>query len=113
MSNEQMKNHTHTQYTSVLHGNSKWEKTTECFFLYVLKNYIHWKNQLPLFSNYNWKEASTPYFLKLQLEGISNSPILWLQLEGGYNPLCSMAKTRRWLKPPILAPSNQPEVEVE
>jgi hypothetical protein len=46
------------------------------FFLYVLKNYIHWKHQIPLFSSYNWKEAPTPLFLKLQPEGSSNSPIL-------------------------------------
>jgi hypothetical protein len=68
-----MKNHTHTQYTNVLHGNPKRDKTTECFFLYVLKNYIHWKHQLPLFSNCNWKEAPTPMFLGLQPEGSSNS----------------------------------------
>jgi hypothetical protein len=43
-----------------LHGNPKWEKTMEFFFLYVLKNYIHWKHQLPLFSSCNWKEAPTP-----------------------------------------------------
>jgi hypothetical protein len=55
-----MNNHTHTQYTSVLHGNPNWEKTTEWFILYVLKNYIHWKHQLPLFSSCNWKEAPTP-----------------------------------------------------
>jgi hypothetical protein len=59
ISNEQMNNHTHTQYTSVLRGTHKWEKTTECFFLCVLKNYIHWKHQLP-------------FFFQLQLEGDSN-----------------------------------------
>jgi hypothetical protein len=42
-----MNNHTHTQYTSVLPGNPNWEKTTKWFILYVLKNYIHWKNQIP------------------------------------------------------------------
>jgi hypothetical protein len=83
-----MRNHTHTQYTSVLRGNPKREKTTECFFLYVFNNYIHWKHQLnffpaatgrrlqppslsrynlkeaptPQFSGYNQKEAKTPYF---------------------------------------------------
>jgi hypothetical protein len=93
-----MNKHTHTQYTSVLCGNPNREKTMECFFLYVLKNYIHWKHQLPLFSSCNWKEAPTPYFLKLQPKGRSNSPILWLQLEGGYNPLCSSATTGRWLQ---------------
>ena len=60
-----MINHTHTQYTSVLRGNPNREKTTECFFLYVLKNYIHWKHKLPLFFQ--------------------------LQLEGGSNPLVSQA----------------------
>jgi hypothetical protein len=108
-----MNNHTHTQYTSVLRGNPKREKTTELFFLYVLKNYIHWKHQLPLFSSCNWKEAPTPLFLRLQPEGSSNSPILWIQPEGGYNPLCSPSTTGSWLQPPFLAPSNRPEVEVE
>jgi hypothetical protein len=108
-----MKNHTHTQYTSVLRGNPKREKTTKCFFLYVLKNYIHWKHQFPLFSSCNWKEAQTPLFLRLQPEGRSNSPILSLQLEGGYNPLCSLTTTGRWLQPPVLGSSNLPEVEVE
>jgi hypothetical protein len=78
-----MRNHTHTQYTSVLRGNPKREKTTECFFLYVFNNYIHWKHQLPLFSSCNSKEDPTPYFLRLQPEGSSNSPIIWLQPEGG------------------------------
>jgi hypothetical protein len=27
-----------------------------------VKNYIHWKHQLPLFFGCNWKEASNPYF---------------------------------------------------
>ena len=52
-------------------------------------------------------------FLRIRPEGSSNSPILWLQLEGGYNPLCSSATTGSWLQPPVLAPSNRPEVEVE
>jgi hypothetical protein len=82
----------------------------EHFFLYVLNNYIHWKHQLTLFSIYNWKEAPTPYFLRMQPEGSSNSPILWLQPEGGYNPLCSLATTGRWLQPHDLAPSNRPNV---
>ena len=58
--NEKMNNHTHTQYTNVLRGNPKQEKTTEYFFLCVFKNYLHWKHQLPLFSSCNWKEAPTP-----------------------------------------------------
>ena len=96
-----------------LRGNPKREKTKKCFFLYVLMNYIHWKHQFPFFSSCNWKEAPTPYFLKLKPEGFSNSPILWIQLEGGYNPLCSLATTGRSLQPPALAPSNCPNVEVE
>jgi hypothetical protein len=108
-----MNNHTDTKYTSVLRGNPKREKTTELFFLYVLKNYIHWKHQLPLFLRCNWKEAPTPLFLRLQPEGSSNSLILWLQTEGSYNPLCSSATTERWLQPLVLALSNHPEVEVE
>ena len=35
---------------------------------------------------------------RLQPEGISNSPILLLQPEGGYNPLCSSDTNRRWLQ---------------
>jgi hypothetical protein len=61
---------------------------------------------------YNQKDATTPYFLRLQLEGSSNSPILWLQPKGGYNPLCSLDTTRRWIQPPVLDPFNLPDVEV-
>ena len=50
---------------------------------------------------------------RLQLEGSSNSPNLWLQLEGGYNTKSSLTTTERWLQPPFLAPSNNPDVEVE
>jgi hypothetical protein len=32
-----MNNHTHTQYTSVLHGNPNREKTTEMIFLICLE----------------------------------------------------------------------------
>jgi hypothetical protein len=49
--------------------------------------------QPPIFSSYNLREAPTP-------------PILWLQTEGGYNPLRSPATIRRWLQPHILASSN-------
>ena len=108
-----MRNHTHTQYTDVFMWKSKEREKHIMFFLYVFKNYIHWKHQIPLFSRRNWKEAPTPYFLRLQPEGSSNSPILWLQPKGGYNPLCSPTKNRRCLQPPVLAPSNRPEVEVE
>jgi hypothetical protein len=91
MNNEQSYTYTIHQYFYV---------ETQCrrkphngFFLYVFKNYIHWKHQLPLFSSCNWKEALTPYIFRLQPEGSSNSPILWLQPEGGYNSLCSLATT--------------------
>jgi hypothetical protein len=67
----------------------------------------------PQFSGYNQKEATTPYFLRLQLEGSSNSPILWIQPKGGYNPLCSSDTTERWLQPPVLALSSRPDIEVE
>jgi hypothetical protein len=95
-----MNNHTHTQYTSVLRGNPNREKTTECFFLYVLKNYIHWKHQLPLFSaatgrrlqppsfsGYNLKEAPTPQFSGYNQKEATTPYVLWLQPEGGYNHL--------------------------
>jgi len=51
----------------------------------------------------NWKEVPTPYISGLQSEGNSNSPILWLQVEGGYNLLYSLANTRRWLQPPTIS----------
>jgi hypothetical protein len=84
-----MNNHTHTQYTNIFTWKPNVGENHIIFFLYVFKNYIHWKHQLPLFSSCNWKEAPTPYIFRLQPEGSSNSPILWLQPEGGYNPLCS------------------------
>jgi hypothetical protein len=64
----------------------------------------------PQFSGYNQKEATTPYVLRLHPEGTSKSPIIWLQPEGGYIPLCSPTTTERWLQPPVLAPSNHPEI---
>jgi hypothetical protein len=95
-----MNNHTHTQYTNVLHGNPNLEKTTEKNFLYVLKNYIHLKHQLPLFSSCNWKEAPTPSFLGYNLREAPTAQffgynqkeattpyVLRIQLEGGYNHL--------------------------
>ena len=94
-----MNNHTHTQYTGVLRGNPKREKTMKCFFLYVLKNYIHWKHQLPLFSNCNWKEAPplsfsgynlreapTPQLSGYNQKEATTPNVLWLP-EGGYNHL--------------------------
>ena len=73
MSNEQMNNHTHTQYTSFLCGNPKQEKTT----LYV--SYMSWRItfigstnflffpaaigrrlQPRSFSGYNLRESPTP-----------------------------------------------------
>ena len=89
-----MNKHTHTQYTSVLRENPKPEKTTECFFLYVLKNYIHWKHQLPLFSSCNWKEAPTPLVSQATTWGK-------LQLPN------SMATTRRRLQPPMSSGYNR------
>ena len=84
--------HIHNTYF-FLRGNPMQEKTMELFFLYSFKNCIHLKNQLPLFYRCNWKEAPTPYISRIQPEGSSNSPILWLQLEGGYDPQCSPATT--------------------
>jgi hypothetical protein len=95
-----MNNHTHTQYTSVLHGNPNREKTMKCFILYVLKNYIHWKHQLdffpaaagrrlqpPSFSGYNLREAPTPQFSGYNQKEATTPYVLWLQPEGGYNHL--------------------------
>jgi hypothetical protein len=92
--------HTHTQYTGVLHGNPKQEKTKECVFLYVLKKYIHWKQKLPFFpsstgrrlqppsfSCYNLREAPTPQLSSYNMKKATTPYVLWLQLEGGYNHL--------------------------
>jgi hypothetical protein len=49
--------------------------------------------QSPSFLGYNLREAPTPQF-------------------SGYNPLCFLDTTERWLQPHVLAPSNHPEVEV-
>jgi hypothetical protein len=62
-----MNNHTHTQYTSVLRGNPKREKTTVMFFLICLEE-LH------------SLEAPTSF-------------VFQLQLEGGSNPLVSQATT--------------------
>jgi hypothetical protein len=61
----------------------------------------------PQFSGYNQKEAPAPYFLRIQPEGSSNSPILWLQLEVGSNPLCSPATTRWKLQLPNSLATNR------
>jgi hypothetical protein len=50
--------------------------------------------QLPSFSGYNLWEAPNPQLF-------------------GYNPLCSLDTTGRWLQPLVIAPSNHPDVEVE
>ena len=76
------------------------KKTMEWFFLYVFKNYIHWKHQIHLFSNYNWKEALTPLFLGYNLREATTPQfsgynqkedttpyVFQLQPEGGYNHL--------------------------
>jgi hypothetical protein len=95
-----MNNYTHTQYTSILRGNPNRQKTTKLFLLYVLKNYIHWKHQLPLFSSCNWKEdpthsfsgynlreAPTPQFSGYNQKEATTPYVFWLQPEGGYKHL--------------------------
>jgi hypothetical protein len=102
-----MNKHTHTWYTSVLRGNPNREKTTECFFLYVLKNYFIGSTnflcfptttgrrlQPPSFSNYNLMEAPTSQFF-------------------GYNQKEATTPYVLRLQPPVLALSCHPEVEVE
>jgi hypothetical protein len=54
-------------------------------FLFV-KEYIHWKRQLPISLATTGRRLQPPIY-KLQPEGSSNSLILWLQLEGGYKLL--------------------------
>jgi hypothetical protein len=41
-----------------------------------------------------------PTRMRLQPEGSSNFLILWLQPEGGYNPLGSLDTIGRWIQPP-------------
>jgi hypothetical protein len=48
------------------------------------------------------RRLQPPIFFRIKPEGNSNSPILWIQLEGRYNPLCSSATTERWIHPLIL-----------
>jgi hypothetical protein len=76
------------------------EKTKKFFFLFVFKNYIHWKHLLPLFSSYNWNEVLTPLFSGYNLREAPTSKfsgyihkeattpyVLWLQPKGGDNHL--------------------------
>jgi len=46
-------------------------------FLYAKRNTFIGNTNFQ-FSSYNWKEATTPWFLRLQPEGIYNSLILCL-----------------------------------
>jgi hypothetical protein len=45
------------------------------------------KIQLPELYSYNWKEAPTPYFTGSNLKEDPTPCVLWLQPEGGYDPL--------------------------
>jgi hypothetical protein len=95
-----MRNHTHTQYTSVLCGNPKWEKTTNVFSYMSLRvtfigstNFLCFpaatgrRLQPPSFSGYNLREAPTPLFSGYNQKEATTPYALWLQPEGGYNHL--------------------------
>jgi hypothetical protein len=96
-----MSNHTHTQYTSVLRGNPKREKTTWNDFSYMSlritfigsTNFLCFpaatgrRLQPPSFSGYNLREAPTPQFSGYNQKEATTPYVLWLQLEGGYNHL--------------------------
>jgi hypothetical protein len=96
INNEQMNNHTHTQYTNVFTWKPKKEENHIMIFLICLEEFHSLEaptsfvfqlqqeegsNPLvsqgtnmreaptPQFSGYNQKEATTPYVLRLQLEG--------------------------------------------
>jgi hypothetical protein len=56
--------------------------------------------QPPSFSGYNLREAPTPQISGYNQKEATTPNVLWLQ-------------PRRWLQPPVLAPSCHPEVEVE
>jgi hypothetical protein len=92
----------------------KWEKTMECFLIYIKNSFIGSTNfpilqlQLeggykPLFIGSNLKESTSPRILWLQLEGCYNPMILKFQPEGSSNSLSYPASTKRRLKPPFLA----------
>jgi hypothetical protein len=52
------------------------------------------------FTNIDWKEAPSPYFLQLYLKICYNNLVYELQLEGGYNLLCRLQ--------PTITPHNLP-----
>jgi hypothetical protein len=67
---------TSTQYTRSLCGNPMWEKNIK-FFSYMSEEIHSYEAPTSLFSSYNRKEATTPWFLRLQPEGSYKSMILW------------------------------------
>jgi hypothetical protein len=100
MSNEKMKNHTHTQYTSVLRGNQRGKKPQNVFsYMFGRITFIGSTNflcfpvatgrrlQPPSFSGYNLREDTTPQFSSYNHKEATNRYVLWLQLIGRYNHL--------------------------
>jgi hypothetical protein len=69
--------------------------------------------QPPSFSGYNLREDPNPQFFSYNQKEATTPYVLRLQLKGGYNPLCSLATTKRWLQPPVLSPSNRPAIKVK
>jgi hypothetical protein len=95
-----MRNHTHTQYTSVLHGNPKWRKPQNYFSYMSLRitfigstNFLCFpattgrRLQPPSFPGYNLREAPTPQFSGYNQKEATTPYVLWLQPEGGCNHL--------------------------
>jgi hypothetical protein len=88
-----MNNHTHTQYTSVLRGNPKREKTTEMIFIICIEelhsleapNFLCFpaatgrRLQPPSFLGYNLREAPTTQFYGYNHKEATTPYVLWLQ----------------------------------
>ena len=79
----------------------------EFFFLYVLKNYIHCKHQLPLFSATTGRRLQPPSFSGYNLREAPTPQI------SSYNQKEATTPKILLLQPPVLALSCHPEVEVE
>jgi hypothetical protein len=96
-----MRNHTHTQYTSVFTWKPKAGENHIMFFSYMSlritfigsTNFLCFpaatgrRLQPPNFSGYNLREAPTPQFSGYNQKEATTPYVLRLQPEGGYNHL--------------------------
>jgi hypothetical protein len=79
-------------------------------FLYVLKNYIHWKHQLPFFLAATGRRLQPPIFVGYNLREAPTPQLSGYNQKEATNPYVLRTTTGRWLKPPVLALSNCPDV---